>query len=294
MGTDTLKSAMVEMLFNGEVVESKMWTGSLTEFKQANMFFTAVNLTETTEISFAVSMPNGEQDLYTFDNTDMVLYNFPVATTALEFSITTDFWPEEIGWELQDPSGNVLYSNEDLGPLLCDQTYTQTFEVSGEGCHKLVLTDDYGDGLLNGSVNPGSHSCNTPNGQASIAMGAISLVSDGVVLFDNISYGSGIQVPFKYEESSAVSPIANLESVKLFPNPASSFVDLELNLSENTDIAMEVLDVTGKTLFNRSGKTYVAGRHVEHLDVAGLANGTYFVRLTEKNHVNTLKFTVVN
>jgi thiol-disulfide isomerase/thioredoxin len=294
MGTSPLTSATVEMLFNGVVAQTKNWTGNLAEFKSANVFFTPTTLSEYTEITFVASLPNGEVDAYTFDNTDGVTYDFPVATTTLEFSITTDFWPEEIGWQLQDPSGNVLYSDADFGTLECDQTYNQTFELATDGCHKLVLTDDYGDGLLNGPVNPGSHSCGTPNGQQSIAMGAIALVSNGTVLFDNISYGSGIQVPFKYEESSAVNPIANLESVEIYPNPAQTFVELELNLSQNTDITLEVLDVNGKTLLHRTSRTFVAGNHIEHIDVANFVNGTYFVRLTEKNNVNTLKFTVVN
>jgi hypothetical protein len=294
MGTDTLQSAVVDMLFNGEIVQTKNWTGNVLEFKTANVFFTAATLSEDTEIRFNVSMPNGQEDLYTFDNTDAINYSFPVATTTLEFSITTDFWPEEVSWQLQDGSGNVLYSDEEFGTLLCDHTYNQTFELSTDGCYKLVLSDTYGDGLLNGPINPGSHSCNTTNGQANMAMGAISLTSDGVVLYDNISYGTGVQAPFAFDESSAVNPIPSVESMKLYPNPAYSVVDLELNLSQNTDIRMEIVDVTGKTVYQNGVKSYIAGSQVEQIDVTNFANGTYFVRLTQNNNVNTLKFTVLN
>jgi hypothetical protein len=294
LGTDTLKSATVDMLINGEVAQSKNWTGTLTEFKAVNVSFTPMNLSESAEITFVASLPNGQEDLYPSDNSDGLLINFPVATTALEFSITTDFWPEEISWELQDAAGNVLYSNEDVGPLSCDQTYTQTFELTSQGCHKLVLSDVYGDGLLNGSINPQSHDCTTPNGQASIAMGAVSLTSNGVVLYDNISYGNGIQVPFEFEMSSGVQPIANLESIEIYPNPAQAFVDVELNLSENTDLIIDVLDITGKSLIHQPSRTFIAGTQTERIDVAALVNGTYFVRLTDKNNVSTLKFTVIN
>ncbi len=292
MGRDTVKNVIVDMMFNGNVVQSKTWTGNLTEFKSANVAFSSTNVSETTTISFVARMPNGVDDTYPSDNQDDVFYNFPVASTAMDFSITTDFWPEEVGWQLVDPNGNVLYSNADLGTLSCNTSYQQTFVLSEQGCHRLVLTDVYGDGLLNGPINPGSHNC--PNSQDSIALGAISLSSNGVVFYDNISYGTGITVPFKYDESAAVKPIDNLEYVKAYPNPATDFVDLDLNLNANTDLALDVLDINGKQLMQRMEKNYSAGQHVEHLDVSNLANGTYFIRLTQKDKVNTIKFTIVN
>lgn len=295
MGTANLTSATVHMLLNGEIAQTREWTGNLTEFRTANVFFSPVTLSETTEITYVALSPNGTDDGFPDDNFRSVNYNFPVATTSVEFSITTDFWPEEISWRLLDAAGTQLYSNADVGPLECDQTYTQTFELSTDGCHRLVLADSYGDGLLNGPINPGSHNCMTPNGLASIAMGAVSLVSDGVVLFDNISYGSGIQVPFKYSEtSSTVQPIDKLESVQVFPNPARELVNLEFTLTQPSDLIIEILDVTGKSMMRRAAMTYPAGTHIEHIDVARFANGTYFVRMTERNKVNTLKFTVIN
>ena len=125
-------------------------------------------------------------------------------------------------------------------------------------------------------------------------MGALELSSNGVVLYDNISYGNGVSVPFRFEMSSAVQPIAALESIAVFPNPANQYVDLQLNLSAATEMAIEVLDVTGKLLVQRASRSYPAGEHNEQFDVANFANGTYFVRMTEKHHVNTVKFTVIH
>jgi thiol-disulfide isomerase/thioredoxin len=95
------------------------------------------------------------------------------------------------------------------------------------------------------------------------------------------------------ESLVAVKDIPTVESVTVYPNPATEFIDLDMNFSATTNVVLQVLDVTGKVIIARDVRTFVAGQHHEQFDVSGLANGTYFVKLTEKNRVNTLKFTVI-
>jgi len=91
-----------------------------------------------------------------------------------------------------------------------------------------------------------------------------------------------------------VKDIPSVESVSIYPNPATEYVDLDMEFSSTTNVAIQVLDITGKVLINRDVKTYTAGQYLEQFDVSTLANGTYLIRMTEKNRVNTLKFTVFN
>jgi hypothetical protein len=93
---------------------------------------------------------------------------------------------------------------------------------------------------------------------------------------------------------SAVEDIRALESITLQPNPASDYINIEFSLSEPSDIALEVLDLSGKSILRRSVRTFAAGENMETLDVSEFASGTYFVRLTQQNAVNTMKFTVAN
>ncbi len=68
MGTDTLTSAHVELLVNGEVVRTKDWTGSLTEFKSANVSLTGLTINESSELALVVTLPNNADDLAPQDN----------------------------------------------------------------------------------------------------------------------------------------------------------------------------------------------------------------------------------
>jgi len=93
---------------------------------------------------------------------------------------------------------------------------------------------------------------------------------------------------------SAVKEIRALESFSILPNPAYDYLHIDFALSEPTEIAMEVLDVAGKSILRHPVRTFAAGENTERIDVSSFVSGTYFIRLTHRNAVNTLKFTVVH
>ena len=76
-------------------------------------------------------------------------------------------------------------------------------------------------------------------------------------------------------------------SITLFPNPAKEYVDLRVDGDLNVT-AMEVYDVYGK-LTNTVG-TAAAMQQPYRINVNGLANGMYFVRVTTDNGVVTKSF----
>ena len=290
MGADTLTSAHVELLVNGEVIRTKDWTGSLLEFKSANVSLTGLTVDQSSDLELAVTLPNNADDLSPQDNNYAWQVIQPTATQTATLTVTTDFWPEEISWTVTDPDGNIVVSSADLGTLSCDETYTQEFTHTIDGCYEVVLVDGFGDGLLNGAVNPTSHSCTTPNGQASIAAGAISIALDGGVIYDNISYGAGTSIPFDFTLETAVEDIKNISGTKLYPNPASTEVYVEFNAANNTEIDLAVMDITGRIVSVLGKQSLVQGANQLTINVADYATGTYFVRMTESKAVKTIKF----
>jgi thiol-disulfide isomerase/thioredoxin len=290
MGTDTLTSAHIELLVNGEVKRTKDWTGSLTEFKSANVTLTGLTIEETSELALVVTLPNNAEDLAVQDNVygwDVVQ---PTATQTASITITTDLWPDEIEWWVSDPQGTVIVSSTDLGTLDCNTTYTQEFPYTEDGCYEFRITDGFGDGLLNGSVNPGAHNCTGANQGSGTASGAISIELDGVVIFENIDYGTGTNVPFDFTLETAVEDITNITGTKLYPNPATDEVNVELYAETVSDINVSVMDIMGRVVSDLGTKTLVQGQNQLAVNVATLANGTYFIRMTEAKAVKTLKF----
>lgn len=290
MGTDTLKSATVELYVNGELKRTKDWTGALSEFKSANVNLTGFTLGETSDLELRVINPNATDDLANYDNAFGWAVIEPAAHQTAKLTMTTDFWPEEIGWSVFDPSGNVVASSADVGPLSCDQTYEVEFPLIEQGCYKIQVTDGFGDGLLNGAVNPTSHNCTTPNGQANQAMGAISIEIDGLVYYDNVSYGSGINIPFEFSWAVDVTDIKDISGLNVYPNPVSDQLTVEMNAEKATQVNISVIDMTGRMVINEGVKTFGQGTNNIGIDVAHLVQGSYVLRLLQDNAVKTIKF----
>ncbi len=290
MGTEPLTSALVELFVNGELKRSQQWTGNLAEFKAANVNLTGLSISESSELELRVSLPNAADDLATNDNSYVWEVNEPSAHQTAKLVITTDFWPAEISWNVTDPDGNVLVSSAALGTLSCDQTYEQEFPVTANGCYSVNIVDDYGDGLLNGPVNPSSHNCTTENGLASNAMGAISILLDGNVVYDNISYGDGVVVPFDFTLETAVKEIADINSLNVYPNPVSDDLTIELNADRTTEVSLTIVDIMGRIIVNEGTKTFPQGQSNMKVNVSGLVQGTYFLQLLQQDAVKIIKF----
>jgi chitodextrinase len=73
-------------------------------------------------------------------------------------------------------------------------------------------------------------------------------------------------------------------NVTLYPNPAKEFVDVRVDGDINV-IGMEVYDVYGKLI-----NTVNVIDNMTHINVSGLANGMYFVRVTTEQGMVTKRF----
>ena len=79
------------------------------------------------------------------------------------------------------------------------------------------------------------------------------------------------------------SPTADFDRLTLAPNPSAGRPTLRLDLGEAADVAVEVFDVTGRSVLRRSLGLQPAGRLAVplHLD----SSGTYLVRVTAGDRV---------
>ena len=62
--------------------------------------------------------------------------------------LQTDEYANEVSWELEDPSGNIVTQggNYPSGSILIDTTEC----LSSDGVHIFKIMDSYGDGMLGG------------------------------------------------------------------------------------------------------------------------------------------------
>ena len=279
----------------GAALGSVNWTGSLQPFELASVDVTEFTVNQTTYATYAVGNTNGSgMDDFDFgDSVDSVLYSSNYTQDTIFLTFRTDFWPEETSWTFVDENEVVLASSADLGTLSCDTEYAQKVAVPADGCIEFRITDSFGDGILNGPVNPASHSCTTPNGVASIAMGSISLSgSNGAVFTNEIAYGTGAVTEVFADFTVAVRDIEFVNDFAVYPNPTSDFLTVDFTSSISKDVNMRIVDMNGKVL-TETTELVLTGLNSKSIDVANYANGLYMITLTDGNNVTRKTFNVV-
>ncbi len=292
MGNTNLTSCVVEFMQDGNSMETVNWSGDLATLETDEITFGNVDVLNSSQFSFSVTMPNGTGDEAASDNsiTAPIGVNEQSSSTVF-FEITTDFWPEEISWELKDNNGDVLYSNADEGALSCDETYNQMYELNIGECYTFSALDGYGDGVLNGVMNPG-HGCTTTNGTANMAMGAIKLWSDNGIMWENIDYGNGFDVEFIVASPSATQEV-ELNGLNIYPNPATDNITVAFELPETTKLEVALYNVLGQQVTTSGTKQYPSGSNNLNVNTADLSTGIYFISITEGEKVTSRKVSIL-
>ena len=93
---------------------------------------------------------------------------------------------------------------------------------------------------------------------------------------------------------SLTSPVDDVplpdESLNVYPNPASTFITAELSFDKPTDVSLIVASIDGK-IISVDNLTNV-GTGAYPVNVSGLANGTYMLRVATKTGTKTLPIVV--
>jgi hypothetical protein len=74
--------------------------------------------------------------------------------------------------------------------------------------------------------------------------------------------------------------------IKLYPNPASTLVNLQLSDSSDDNLAIKIFDILGNMVFSNTGIASINKiTHTAELDLSSLVNGTYFVKINMNDSV---------
>ena len=88
------------------------------------------------------------------------------------------------------------------------------------------------------------------------------------------------------EEKSVLESTFNV-----YPNPASTVVNVSFKLENNSNVDVTIADLTGKVVYsNKVNKT--AGSNSFAIDTKGLNNGMYVVSVTTENGIATRRVSI--
>lgn len=87
-------------------------------------------------------------------------------------------------------------------------------------------------------------------------------------------------------------PSFDVSTLKMYPNPASDQISLEMSNFNNVDeVNVRFISITGEVVLRRQINVN-GGSYQETFDVSNLATGTYFVQFEAKGEVVTRKFVI--
>jgi len=93
-------------------------------------------------------------------------------------------------------------------------------------------------------------------------------------------------------EMTATENLLTKEEVRVFPNPTSDYIRIQMNLDRPQDVNVYLTDVSGKIL-RMTNRTRFLNETIE-LDVQAVPAGTYFLNVTSADGMRTEKITVVH
>jgi len=200
--------------------------------------------------------------LHHFSNASKTLSDFTFEELSTRFFVTdfnNDSLPD-ILFQLTDKSGYVICFNQ--GDFqLGDSSFVSLPGYSYEAWRNVYCEDMDGNGY---------------NDIITVRTSNAALPDDLVILFNN---GNGDFGEDPITEINNSQKVNCRYFLSCYPNPFSSSTSIEFHLLEESTVALEVYDYTGKKLKTIKLGLLEQGRHSKTLNCGDLAPGVYFYSL---------------
>ena len=261
-GSTPMTSATVEVSANGTVLQSKNWTGNLSQDNFEDVTFENVNLIEGVNYEFTVVAGS---ETYTVGNSQEA--TLTLAPEAPDFNLTLDLQLlrtySRTSWKLLDANGDTVASSPP-GVYLNNNFYTYTWNLNPNSCYTFVINTDAGGGIC----------CEFGNGYYNIRSTTDSLNS---FLFGGAFYGYEESRSFHTPLNAGLEEANSISNIQVFPNPTTGKITLK-------SIDSPILNFM---VYNLLGEEIPAEITNNELDLSAQPSGIYFLKL------NTAKSTIV-
>ncbi len=78
----------------------------------------------------------------------------------------------------------------------------------------------------------------------------------------------------------------------IYPNPANSTTFVNYNLTQNSNVSISIHNMLGKEVYSTASVAQSAGEYKTQLDLNGLSDGVYFLKLQTDNKTFTQKLVI--
>jgi hypothetical protein len=225
-GSNALTSAELQVLVNGESLKTLNWNGNLGLFASETVDLGEISfpVEENNTIEVSIKGVNGGTDEAASNNIASLEFKGAPETVGkvLKLSIRTDNHPEETTWKVTNYwTGEVILEG---GPY--DQPnhmYTETLDITGDGCYDLTIYDAGGNGLDGG---------------------VYGLKAGNTTLFSGNTFGDSVSNEFSYEVSADVEE-GQSQVTSIYPNPTDGL----LNILSQDKQSVSIYNMAGQRVY---------------------------------------------
>ena len=251
-GGNALTSAELEVWVYDELVKTVNWTGNLTTFASEKVELGEVNfdIEANQEKTLAVKIKSINGGADEAPTNDIAFCDFKGAPETigkvLKLTIRTDSKPQETTWKVKNmATGEIVQQG---GPYdQANHNYTETIEITGDGCYDLTVYDAGGDGLIGGFYG--------------LKAGSATLFSGG----DFADFESN---EFSYEVTADVEESLG-HTITVYPNPTSGL----LNIVCEGEQKVTLFNMVGQCVFEGVADGWL------QIDMKAYGAGVYAVQI---------------
>jgi hypothetical protein len=275
-GSNELSSFQIDYSVNGGEPQTYFWSGNLSFLEKDFIELPEINFTveENNELILIASNTNNTEDDYMPNN--MLHFNFeqaPILSGEVNLILLLDDKPEETTWEVINSNGQVI---QEGGPYSDPGGFVSVpIEIVSNDCFEFIIYDAGGDGIC----------CENGTGQYALVYNGNEPVFEGGRFSDSERNGFSYDIVGMNEQ-----PILN--EVIVFPNPVSDILKVTLNLTEQSEITFEILNLVGKTIYSNNRGISKKGIVTFDLNIEHISSGSYILKIKADNAAQMEKLIV--
>lgn len=225
-GSNAITSAELEVLVNGEWLKTFEWSGNLPSLQSETIALGAISFPvealNTLEVRIK-SINGGIDEASSNDIASLEFKGSPETVgKVLKLSIRTDTNPQETTWKIINlTTGETVLEG---GPYdEANHMYTETLDITGDGCYDFTIFDAGGNGLDGG---------------------VYGLKAGSTTIFSGSTFGESESNEFSYEVTANVEESLDC-SVNIYPNPTDGM----LNVVSKGEQIVVVYNTVGQIVF---------------------------------------------
>ena len=206
-GSNAITSAELEVLVNGEWLKTFEWSGNLPSLQSETIDLGAISFPvealNTLEVRIK-SINGGIDEASSNDIASLEFKGSPETVgKVLKLSIRTDTNPQETTWKIINlTTGETVLEG---GPYdEANHMYTETLDITGDGCYDFTIYDAGGNGLDGG---------------------VYGLKAGSTTIFSGSTFGESESNEFSYEVTANVEESLDC-SVNIYPNPTDGMLNV--------------------------------------------------------------------